>query len=89
MKTIYKYTLPVGDNVAVSLPVGAGILSVHEQREQICMWALVDPNEKETEIRQFRIAGTGHDITEDLYQFIGSVHMYSSSLVFHVFEVKG
>ena len=67
--------------------VGADVLSVHEQREQVCLWALVDPEEKKTEQRMFHIAGTGFDIKDNSLRFIGAVHLYSSSLVFHIFEV--
>lgn len=90
MKRIYKYALPIMDLASIRMPRGAVILSIHQQFESICLWALVDPmREDDTEERTFRIAGTGHDLTLKVYSgFVGSVFLAGGSLVFHVFEVK-
>lgn len=87
MKRVYKYILSAEDYSTIVLPAGAQILSVHEQRDQIYLWVLIDPNEKGVETHKFRVAGTCHDITDEALRFIGSVLMYGGSLVFHVFEV--
>ena len=57
---IYKYKLRVTDSQFVKMP---------------CIWALVNPEVKETEDRLFDIFGTGHDIVCDIgcdRQFIGT-----------------
>jgi hypothetical protein len=88
-RRVYKYELPVGDHSFIVMPVGAKILSVHEQREAIYVWALVDPTEARTAKRSFRIAGTGHSIEyDDRFVFVGSVFLENATLVFHVFEFK-
>ena len=95
MRTVWKYALPVQDEIIeVEMPKGAEILHVDTQREQVCLWALVE-SEQEKEIRRFRIHGTGHPLannagtgynTYDTY--VGtSIHL-DGMLVWHVFEVK-
>lgn len=86
MKTVWKYILEPGETT-LEIPVGAQILSVAVQGEEVCLWALVEPDAI-IEPRQFIVAGTGESIP-DKYQppaFIGTVHL-SAFLVFHVFEL--
>jgi hypothetical protein len=85
---IYKYWLyPLADEVSVRMPYGAKILHVYEQNEQVALWALVDPSEARFQKREFRIAGTGHEIADvENKHYIGTVHMNGGALVFHVFE---
>jgi hypothetical protein len=92
MKTIYKYALNIEDEPVLLLPAGAQILSVDSQAtrhgEKLFLWALVDPETKETG-RYFRIYGTGHPVDEaDLskLKFIGTVSMKGGALIWHVFE---
>ena len=86
--TIWKFPLPVTDEVTVAaLPVGAQILTVQMQHDIPCIWALVDQYAKSEE-RRFRTYGTGYDIPANPGQYIGTVHMHGSILVWHVFEVK-
>ena len=82
MKTIWKYTL--NPATSIEMPIGSQLLSVHEQKSEICLWALVDP-ERDMEVRHFRVFGTGHKIP-DKQAFIGSGLLNNGSLVFHVFE---
>jgi hypothetical protein len=90
MKAVWKYTLkPV---VTLDIPMGAEILTIREQGEDICLWALVDP-EAEKEPRRFLVVGTGHTVPdpdegpEISLRYIGSAHLQRGSLVFHAFEV--
>lgn len=88
MLRVYKYRLALRDKQQVQLPAGAASLSVQEQNGELCLWALVDPAEKKTETRTFRVHGTGHDINAaDLVGYIGTVQQSALSLVWHVFEV--
>jgi len=43
-KSIWKYQLEVTDNQIVKMPKDAEILSVQTQNEEVCLWALVIPN---------------------------------------------
>lgn len=85
MRTIYKYTLPVTDIARADMPAGAKVLTVQVQRGEVCIWALVDPSNRE-ETRRFRIAGTGHPIDDDVGSFIGTVQL--GALVFHIFNLS-
>ena len=87
LRTVYKYMIEITDRSVVKMPRRASVLSVHTQRDQICIWALVDPGEPETEERVIRVHGTGRSIMNaEMLMFIGSVLMHGEALVFHVFE---
>lgn len=99
MRTIWKYVIiPSERKQVIEMPRDSKILSVHTQRlpllntsrglvEQICIWALVDPDTKITEKRFFRVYGTGHPVERhECLDFVGTIHMPDAKLVFHVFE---
>lgn len=86
--TIWKFPLLINDLVELQMPKGAVVLHVALQGKQPCLWALVNSTEP-TEIRKFRIVGTGHLISLNevpLLTYIGSFLMHGGALVFHVFE---
>lgn len=88
MRMVFKYKVPIGDHVSISLPKGAQILSAQVQRGTPCIWALVDPDQPMVE-RRFRFAGTGHAIKDDpmTLSFIDTFQMHGGDLVFHLFEI--
>lgn len=100
MRRVYKYGLRIDDDVVLTLPRGAEILHVDVQarytvtvegsptiaHEDAFVWALVDPAADTVE-RQFRLAGTGHDLPDDGLAHVGSFMMAGGGLVFHLFEV--
>ena len=55
------------------------------------MWAVVDPDEKETELRIFRIAGTGHELgfPPANLSYLGTAKFADGQLIFHLFEIIG
>lgn len=92
MKTIYKYPLEPVSEQTYTMPKGAKILSVQWIRGQVCIYALVDTEEKMSEAHQFLIIGTGHLIRPNTepaaHYFLGTIHNEDQSLVFHIFEKK-
>lgn len=92
MKTVWKFEIHPDDIVEIELPYGAEPLSVQMQRdgafgEHSCqMWVLCDPNSKFYSKRRFRVAGTGHPISEENLKFIDTFQTIMG-LVFHVFEI--
>ena len=87
MKTIWKFILPLRGQISLALPQGALILSVQNQREQVCLWVVVDPRAP-FEPRHFEIVGTGQRITDpERLRFIGTVQTHVGDFVWHVFEV--
>lgn len=87
MLKVYKYAIPIVDEFYLELPCGAQILSVQVQRNQPCIWALVNPQEHKKSRRLFRFAGTGHPISSANLLFIGTFQMDNGAFVFHLFEM--
>ena len=83
MKTIYKYILK--PEISIRIPEQSQLLSVHEQNGEVCLWALVNPQNID-ETRTFAVFGTGHRVPED-HIFVGTALLEGGSLVFHVFEI--
>lgn len=83
MKTIYKFALAEITNT-IMMPSNSKILHVASQNNHAHLWVLCDPSEPNFE-RTFCIFGTGFDIPEDKYTYLGSVHT-SDEFVWHVFE---
>lgn len=88
MLIVYKYPVPPDDAFDLDLPVGARILTFQTQRDDACLWCLVDPKAP-TETRRFRLAGTGHaiDIPPERLVYVATVQFHGGALVFHLFEV--
>lgn len=89
MNVVYKYgPIQPADYVSLEMPEGAQPLRFAPQRDDVYLWALVNPEAPHRTYR-FRWAGTGHEITdrrEDL-QYVNTFEMHGA-LVFHLFEVK-
>lgn len=87
-KVVYKYKLQITKVIQeVVLPLGAQILCIKMQNDELCMCALVDPDQTYNEVVKIRCAGTGHEITEDV-EYIDTVMLLDGELVFHFFKVK-
>ena len=87
-KVVYKYKLQLTKVIQeVVLPLGAQILCIKMQNDELCMWALVDPDQTYNEVVKIRCASTGHEITEDV-EYIDTVVLLDGELVFHFFKVK-
>lgn len=89
MKTvIWKYFVPVQDSFALDLPSGAMPLTVQAQRDRVCLWIQVQP-ENPREQRIFHVRGTGHVIDSDeVGEYIGSFQILNGDFVGHLFEGK-
>jgi len=83
---IYKYYLKIEDYQVLQMPKGSRVLSVGNQRGNLCLWAVGD-QDKPVSLRAFEIFGTGNPISEDRTierTFIGTAIV--EPLVWHVFE---
>lgn len=85
-KQVWKWVLSPQDLSTIQVPNGAQFLHVGEQEGAICLWALVNPVETKREERTLRIAGTGHNLSNGRFDYIGPVHLDGGRLIFHVFE---
>ena len=87
-KTIWKYDVPMEDYFEIDMPKDAQILTVQTQNGEPKLWALVNLDITILEKRKFRHSGTGHPITDDNMDYIGTYQLHGGGLIFHVFEVK-
>jgi hypothetical protein len=87
-RVVWKYALPFSgpDQFCLRMPAGAQPLTVQVQRGEPHIWALVDPNQPDTEI-WFRIAGTGHPIEDRIERYLGTFQFADGALIFHVFQI--
>lgn len=85
-KRVFKYPFDVQDDVSITMPKGARILTVAAQYDRPCVWAEVNPDAS-PETRQFRLSGTGHALGNDEgLPYVGTFQLYGGMLVFHLFE---
>ncbi len=88
-QAVYKYPLGYGDFSDVILPLGAEILHVAFQGEDLFLWARINPEEIGAAKKYFRLAGTGHSGATGRY--IGTASkpaaLFSHHVVIHVFEL--
>lgn len=83
MSTIWKFKLEVTVQ-NITIPAKAEILSVANQNDKICLWALVEPHNPKIE-RVIEVVGTGWMIEPaKKRKFIGTVQV--GPFVWHVFE---
>lgn len=82
---IYKYPFPyLSEKIIIALPAHSRILSVQTQHGVICLWAVVDTEERDVDARAFRIVGTGHPIPDGPLTYLATVQ--TGAFVWHVFE---
>jgi len=83
MKTIYKYTFDINDDIEIEMPAGAEIVHVGvDPQGQAAIWAKV--NTKDPAVAQrFNIRGTGHDI-DGAGNHVASFNQ--GAFVWHVFR---
>jgi DNA-directed RNA polymerase subunit RPC12/RpoP len=84
---IYKYPLPIGNDVEISIPMGAQILTVQVQNKRPYIWAIVDTDAPLT-TRRLCLRGTGHPFNGKEGKYIGTYQLVNGDLVFHLFEGK-
>lgn len=86
MKTIFKYQLEITDVQTLQIPVNSTILSVQLQNDTLCMWVLVN-TENKIENVNIHIFGTGHEINPEIpLAYISTVQLYGGKLIFHIFK---
>jgi hypothetical protein len=82
---IFKYPLQITDEQHIEIPGQPIFLSAQFQGDQLCLWALVFPDNPKV-LHTFRIVGTGHPLPDDMGFHIGTVQQPGMPLVWHVFE---
>ena len=88
MKTVWKYTLTLDEDLNfLEMPKDAEILTVQIQHGFPTLWVLVDPSAP-FEIRVVRVAGTGHELPDNIGKYIGTFQIYEGSMIVHVFDMS-
>ena len=87
---IWKYPLDWIGEQYINMPAGAEILTAQTQGADLCLWALVNPEEPWLG-RHLRLIGTGQPVTNASgLRYISTVqiaHAGDPAFVFHLFEV--
>ena len=84
-RSIFKYILDAADVQEIQMPIGSTILSVGVQRDEICIWALIEPDAVKVS-RRIYICPTGREADGlQRVKFLGTVMLHAGNLVFHVF----
>ena len=87
-REIWKFELEITDEQIINIPIGAQIISVQAQRGEPCLWAIVNAEERCASPKKIIIHGTGHAISEDAGNYIGTFQQMNGDLIWHVFEGK-
>lgn len=88
-RKVFKYTLPVGCRTTINIKGFRRILDVHEQRGQVCVWALIDDGGADTTVA-FGVVPTGCPVTDEFKDsdYIGTVYLDDVTNVMHIFAVR-
>lgn len=88
MNKIFKYSLPVQEKYDLELPIGAIILRVEDVDGLFFLWAIVDTETEENEIRHLEFYKTGQQIENaDGLKYLGLCKLFiMQELGLYVFE---
>jgi hypothetical protein len=95
---IWKYSLDIlsGErSFKIEMPLGANIVDVRNQHDDVCIWAMVEAEspyglyagdlKPPMETREFEAVYTGEIVSDEDRVYLGTVHM-PDRIVVHVFE---
>lgn len=90
MSEVWKFEPMASTTFALSMPVGAEVLTVQVQHGKPQIWAKVDPFAP-VEMRRFALVGTGQRIPDDSemghrLRYVSTFQLEGGLLVFHLFE---
>ena len=89
MKSVFKYKLEpkIGESKTepVTMPVDAKYLHVGFQGEDMYLWAEVDTDLCDV-YHTFEVFGTGHEMSDESRNFIGTAQLNNYQLVFHIYS---
>ena len=90
-RQIWKFIIPFQDAldtncIPIEMPDRAQFLTVMEQGGNLCLWAQINQTEKLV-TRRFAVFGTGHEMPNSVFDYLGTVMFAGGSLVLHVYEL--
>lgn len=85
MKLIYKYLVPLIENAKIEVPVGAEIISVEVDQNELYAYAIIDVLQKRRTFYHFKIISNNQHFESVFgFKYRGTVRIKSG--VLHVFE---
>jgi len=86
-KFIYKYVLDLKPTTSIKIPAGYEILTIQQQHNNICLWALVD-TDSPVIVETFHIIGTGQMFPweKTKVKYVNTVQMGNGALIWHIFK---
>ena len=84
MHTVLKYKLDTVKTQTIGIPQEATFLDVQVQNGTPCLWARVNPDLPKIKYT-FITVGDGHDINEEVGQYIGTYQEHGGTFGWHVF----
>ena len=85
MRTVWKVELVIQEIQTVMLPERYEIISLMVQHGTPCLWAIVNPEHPKYGVR-ILIHGTGHPISDDAGEFLGSFMLTDGGFIGHVWK---
>jgi hypothetical protein len=84
-REIWKFSVPIGPDCRIAMPLMARVLQVgHQHAGSVCFWAEVCPQNTQT-ARTFRVVGTGQTVPK-LGTYVGTTQ--DPPFVWHLFELS-
>ena len=88
-KVVFKYFIPIRNDAGtkkglVVIPIGADIIRIGHQHNNPCIWAAVNPEEKQTEEVEIEMYGTG-EIINGYHVYVGSVEFFGQEEIYHFY----
>ena len=85
MREVWKFPVSPADHQQIAMPAGSQALMFDVQDGNPTLWAIVNPAEPLVPFG-FRLAGTGHQLGDEVGRHIGSC--FHGPFVWHLFEVE-
>lgn len=87
MTTIWRFEIPIQDDIRLEMPQGAEVLTFQVQAGKPMIWARVRADAPSV-TRRLRLAGTGHPLNGAAdAPHVGSTQLHDGALVFHLFDL--
>lgn len=87
MMKIWKWPIKMTERQTLMMPAGAEILDVQVQANEVCLWALCDPNRTEVP-REIAVYGTGNTVPDEPGKYLATVQTHAGNYVWHVFDLS-
>lgn len=89
MRSIHNFTIQTRGITKLSMPKGAEPMQAMAVRDEIILFAILDPQERDSEMREFHVFFSGFSVpesnTDEDYRYLGTA-IKDGFAPIHVFE---